>query len=226
MFHFNPIVLCYHEISIQNPNSNPWIIDPNLLDDHFQILNKYRDCVSLSFDDGRIGCWIYGRSLLLCHGFDAIFYINIDMAEDNATLRMSERYSACMHWDHIKDLLKGKFTIGSHSYRHERLDVMSDEQQMEELVDSRQMIRERLGLFVSDFAAPYGYLPHLSIAKAAGYRTVASVYPRRNYIDEPMTANPLVVNRWPIRSDVYSDLYLFDKHLNSLIETGELPCQG
>jgi len=225
---FNPIVLTYHGINTVNSTNSPWVITPDTFKAHLKILSKYRDLITLTFDDGRLGCWWY-LPLMTDSGFKGVYYITTSFAEDSNLMPLSERYDPCMHWSHIEDIVKAGHTIGSHTCTHTRMDTLSDEQQVEELVDSRANIHSSLShvlspSHVTDFAAPYGALPNLHNVRSAGYATCATTVPERNYIDELPThlSSVLVISRWQIRSDIYNDIDLFERDLNTLIEVGYL----
>jgi peptidoglycan/xylan/chitin deacetylase (PgdA/CDA1 family) len=59
----------------------------------------------------------------------------------------------------LRDLAAAGFEIGSHGMEHAPLAVVADEQARRELVDSRSLLEQTIGVPVHSFAYPYGSRP-------------------------------------------------------------------
>ncbi len=85
--------------------------------------------------------------------------------------------SLFMNWEQAADLRRcsAEFAIGSHSHTHPRLAALLEDQQRRELVESKRLLEERLGITACAVAYPYGGPGAFSdrtrqLAQQAGYR--------------------------------------------------------
>ena len=86
-----------------------------------------------------------------------------------------------MGWEEAAALVRGGMAVGSHTHRHEILSKLPEAEQLEELVVSRKILEERLGLVVDTVAYPVGLPDSFSLAtqamaEKAGYRAAFSYY--------------------------------------------------
>ena len=87
-------------------------------------------------------------------------------------------------WDGISELAEAGAVIGSHSLTHRDFATLSPEETRLELTQSRQLIRDRTGIEVTDFAIPFGQSANWSdaataAAHEAGYRWIFAQSERR-----------------------------------------------
>jgi peptidoglycan/xylan/chitin deacetylase (PgdA/CDA1 family) len=61
-----------------------------------------------------------------------------------------------MTWSQVRELERRGFEVGAHTGTHPRLDLVSDDQLVIELVESKACIEEQLGHSVELFSYPYG----------------------------------------------------------------------
>jgi len=104
-----------------------------------------KNAVLLTFDDGLSECFWEIRPILLKHNVPCVFFIATDFIG-------SEHY---LTWEEIKALAKDGFTIGAHSKRHARIDLLPHSEAEKEIIGSCRIIMELLGVNHLPFAFPY-----------------------------------------------------------------------
>ena len=123
--------------------------------------------VALTFDDGFKDVMEHAVPVLRSLGFPATFFIVTGVVGGTdewmrVTAHPEERI---VDWDDVRALLDAGMTVGSHSVTHGKLT-------RKEIVASRQVLRERLGIPIDHFAYPRGENTPESVAwvRDAGYR--------------------------------------------------------
>lgn len=110
-----------------------------------------------------------------------------------------------LSWEEAKDLSNSGVAIGSHGVNHVLLTKVSREKALEEIVESKRIINEKLDGTVKHFAFPGGQIEGwmLEAVKNAGYETAFSTQPgenfgnfdrfriRRRAVHESISINPL-----------------------------------
>ena len=61
-----------------------------------------------------------------------------------------------LSWSALQELAAAGWEIGAHTVSHPLLDALSVQQAEREIIDSRRMLEDRLGIGVTSFAYPYG----------------------------------------------------------------------
>ncbi|MBV6522164.1 MAG: hypothetical protein MNPFHGCM_02310 [Gemmatimonadaceae bacterium] len=120
--------------------------------------------VVLTFDDGRVDQYANAFPVLKRLGFTATFFPFTHAMDRNP------RYFT---WAQLREMQNAGMTIGSHTNLHVRLDKVKDPKVMRtEVVDSRTLLREKLGSDVDLFSYPFGAISAGAEAavRAAGYR--------------------------------------------------------
>ena len=151
-----------------------------------------RPAVALTFDDGYEDNHSQALPILRDFGFSATFFITVGFLEKDPIVR--ERFSSLwscglddvipLSWGQVEDLRSSGMEVGSHSYSHRNLAIMSSAEAERELQESRDAIRRRLGDPVDLFAYPFGK-PRIhftsatvDLVRAAGYRGAVAVTSR------------------------------------------------
>jgi peptidoglycan/xylan/chitin deacetylase (PgdA/CDA1 family) len=62
-----------------------------------------------------------------------------------------------LSWRQLEELRDGGVEIGAHGYWHNALDVLSLDRAVVEIVNSKLVLEQRLGISVNSFAYPFGY---------------------------------------------------------------------
>jgi peptidoglycan/xylan/chitin deacetylase (PgdA/CDA1 family) len=91
-----------------------------------------------------------------------------------------------LNWDEAKEMILGGMAIGSHTHSHRVLSQLEPEQQLQELSQSRSILKEKLGVEADVLAYPVGARTSFtsqtqSIARDAGYRAAFSFYGGTNF---------------------------------------------
>jgi peptidoglycan/xylan/chitin deacetylase (PgdA/CDA1 family) len=76
-----------------------------------------------------------------------------------------------LNWNEVSQLSKSIFEIGSHAVSHEKLTELPDNLLLQELVDSKKILEEKIGLPVGVISYPYGRhdVRVIQYAKQTGY---------------------------------------------------------
>lgn len=107
--------------------------------------------VCLTFDDGFRDCLEFAIPELRARRYPAAFFIVAGLVgKTDEWMRVTKHpVERLMDWDDLKRLRDEGFTIGSHSMTHTTLTKA-------EVVDSRRVLRDNLGLPIEHFAYPRG----------------------------------------------------------------------
>lgn len=107
--------------------------------------------VCLTFDDGFRDCLEFAIPELRARRYPAAFFIVAGLVgRTDEWMRVTKHpEEKLMDWDDLKRLRDDGFTIGSHSMTHTALTKA-------EVVDSRRVLRDGLGLAIEHFAYPRG----------------------------------------------------------------------
>ena len=116
----------------------------------------------------------------------ALFLNSLEEACDTRRPNGAER---CMlNWDEAAEMLAGGMAIGSHTNSHRVLSKLSAEEQLGEMLNSKQLLEERLNTKVQSIAYPVGGRDAFTditrdAAEKAGYRLAFSYYGGVNLAD-------------------------------------------
>ncbi|PIR27049.1 polysaccharide deacetylase [Candidatus Berkelbacteria bacterium CG_4_9_14_0_2_um_filter_42_30] len=183
-------ILLYHHIAKVEPQQSyfvspatfdqqlKWLSDNGYetirQDDLYLAMNRKKKLpakpVIISFDDGDHDQYENALPILKKYGFLAVFYLKLNNIEK----------SGGMSWKEIKELRDAGMEIGSHTVNHDALTSLSTDQIKYELLESKKVLEDNLGIKIFHFAYPGGnYNAEIEKAVAdAGYSTAAST--RRN----------------------------------------------
>jgi peptidoglycan/xylan/chitin deacetylase (PgdA/CDA1 family) len=164
------------------------------LDDAVAMLESGNDIKGryfcITFDDGFKNCEANAMPILLDHGAPAAFflatdYIGTDIEADREHLLdfFGHRQTLVefLTWSDCRRMIDSGMTIGSHTVHHARLADLQAEEVLKELIDSKAVIEEHLGIICEHFCYPFGisnndFLPERDpgLAHQAGYRSVST----------------------------------------------------
>ena len=150
----------------------------------------------LNFDDGHRSWRDVLVPMLIELDIPATFFVATGLIEQPGNLT----------WRDCRDLAATGFGIGSHTLTHRRLADLDEAEATREIRESREILAERTGTEVRDFAAPYGHPAvdfserDVRIAELAGYRSFASTArPAMRAGDSPMWINRQGLHpAWPL----------------------------
>lgn len=188
-------VLMYHYIRVADENADPvgyrlsilperfdqqmaWLQEnaytPMRMDDLAACLRGQQDCpdqpVALTFDDGYADAATAALPILNRYGFKATFYIVPGFVGA----------PGYMSWEQIELLHNSGMEIGSHTMTHADLTGLTEISAIrKELVQSREVLEERLGVPVRSFCYPAGsYSAHISEqVRLVGYTNAVTTLP-------------------------------------------------
>ena len=119
--------------------------------------------VILTFDDGWENQYVYAFPLLKKYHTAATFYVYTNPIGKAPYLT----------WGQIKEMDAAGMTIASHTLLHPHMNRLSAAERKREIVESKQVLEEKLGKPVLHFALPFGYASPaiIAIVREAGYAT-------------------------------------------------------
>jgi peptidoglycan/xylan/chitin deacetylase (PgdA/CDA1 family) len=119
-----------------------------------------------------------------------------------------------MDWEQLKELVDLGMEIGAHTITHRNLTELSQAEQEEEIIGSKEILENKLGIEVSSFCYPRGKFDNhiINIVKKAGYKYACTTIP--GYISQ--NDNPFAINRFACGSFDIHFKSLFDSNYNTL----------
>lgn len=120
--------------------------------------------VLLTFDDGWRDAVETGGPLLEQHGCQALIFVTTDFIDRLNSLSRAE----------LSRLDRRTFRVGSHGRSHRMLSLLNDSEIRSELVDSKKLLEDLLGVEVESLSIPSGAVDRRvrCIAQEAGYQFV------------------------------------------------------
>lgn len=205
------LVITYHDIA-PDPLS-PWCVAPDVFREHLTTLQKtgfelvsldqliaepqssVRLLCAITFDDGRLGAFQYGATILEEYGVRGTFFVCPSFI-DRLNVPVEEQYSTFISWDDVRALVARGHCVGSHGMRHMRLSELSKWDARLELAESKARIERETGRACKHFAAPHGDITQRAaeIARSVGYEVVASISTEPG----PQTGADGILPRWQV----------------------------
>ena len=160
-----PIIL-YHRIDT-SPINSQYYVSPEKFDEEMKLLhdwgyttittellikaiNEGADLpprpILITFDDGHLNNYTTAFPIMQKYGFTGVLYIV-------ANYMGTDQY---MNADQIKEMAAAGWEVGSHSVNHLDLTSLDPERQRYEVVDSRTILEDKLGVPVLTIAYPFG----------------------------------------------------------------------
>lgn len=135
--------------------------------------------VVLTFDDGFTDFFTEALPILHHYGFTATLYV--PTAYVNATSRWMESEGEgerrMVTWSQLMEISAQGIECGAHSHSHPQLDILPFAVARDEIVQSKRILEDHLGMEVTSFAYPHGY--HTTavqwMVKQAGYTSACAV---------------------------------------------------
>ncbi|MCB1172211.1 MAG: polysaccharide deacetylase family protein [Leptospiraceae bacterium] len=144
----------------------------------------------LSFDDGSRSNYTSVLPILRGLGMQAVAFVYPGIIGKGKRNYLS--------WTELEALQKsGHFEIGSHTLNHPRLPEHSETEIRRQLLQSRRILEEKLGISVRALAYPFGVYDQrvIRLAAASGYELAFTIHPGGNAAH----SNPLTLNRFMVR---------------------------
>jgi peptidoglycan/xylan/chitin deacetylase (PgdA/CDA1 family) len=176
-------ILLYHHVE-HSPDSTIYSIDIQLFESQMELLSQlgYRTIthmqlrqaiyegallppkpILITFDDGHVDNYINAFPIMQTYGLTGTIYIVANRLDSDGFLSV----------DQLNDMINATWEVGSHSMTHADLVTLQPEELRVEILDSRLLLEDRLGVEVRSFAFPYGSFNEEIIGKIQnyGYRT-------------------------------------------------------
>lgn len=138
--------------------------------------------VVLTFDDGRLCQLTDAAPILVRHHMVAESFVIAGATADDAAHRARDADSGpnggFLTWPELREAeASGAFVIESHGVHHVRLASLAEDEQRQELAESKRLLESKLGHPVPFFAYPFGSFTGATrtLAEQAGYRAALSV---------------------------------------------------
>ena len=156
-------------------------------------------CVVLTFDDCSRELWDFAIPELEKRGLKASFYAvssrtggHNDWDDHRGATRIE-----LMGAEELRTLAAMGHEVGSHGISHQRLDQMSDNDVLRELVESRQAIEAMTSVSVQTLAYPFGAVPrrHTALCREAGYQYACSIFSHgRTVLEDPYAVRRILIH--------------------------------
>jgi peptidoglycan/xylan/chitin deacetylase (PgdA/CDA1 family) len=144
-----------------------------------------RPLACVTFDDGYLDNYSNAAPILMRHEIPAAFFVSTGIVGTDRRfphdIRRGNPPIPVMQWDHIRELHRAGFLIGSHTVNHIDCAAEPEDVVRAELEQSREDLRREVGLSQVIFSYPYGGRRHmtperLELVKQAGYIACVSAY--------------------------------------------------
>ncbi len=127
--------------------------------------------VVITFDDGTIGQYKDAFPVLRYYNFPATFFVVTNWT-DEATRKEKGGY---MNWRQLKEMANNGMEIASHTVSHKTLGEASEEEIMAEILNSKNIIEEKISKPIFSIAYPGGSYNELARYYSAQYNYSAAL---------------------------------------------------
>lgn len=143
--------------------------------------------VLITFDDGYVDNYTNAFPILKYYGMRATIFV---------IPAFVGKYDNYLTWEQLREMEEHGITVESHTMNHYKLEELPDDEIRSELLNSKQLLEEKLGHPVEFLAYPTGtYNLHIAgIAKAVGYKGAYTI----KYGNVDLGSNFYALERVPI----------------------------
>lgn len=137
--------------------------------------------IAVTFDDGTADFIDHALPALSAAGVHATYYVATDFIESQ---RSFPERGTPLSWAGLAEAVStGLVAVGSHTHRHAVMDKVDLTVATDEIVRSKELIEDRLGVPARHFAYPKGVAAHGSVARviASHFRSAAVANSRVNH---------------------------------------------
>jgi peptidoglycan/xylan/chitin deacetylase (PgdA/CDA1 family) len=116
-----------------------------------------REAVLVTIDDGYCDVYHAALPILMRHAIPAVLFVSVAHVEARDGPPPAQRAAdAHVSWTELEELVRAGITIGSHAWEHRSLARMPIGEAEQQMIRSRAMLEQRLGVAVRAFAYPFG----------------------------------------------------------------------
>lgn len=215
-------VLAFHRVS-EGPSRDSLTYNPDdfkrfcgFISQHFEVVSlgrvlemlkggkPFRREMAITFDDGYRDNHDLAAPILKECNLTATFFVTTQFIGTNHVPWWDAKQGVLrewMNWEQVESLHRMGFEIGSHTMTHADLGSVSGEQALDEMLNSRIELEQRLSSPVTLFAYPYGGTGNITektreLVKVAGYSCCCSCFGGLN----SKGTDPFRLRRIPISS--------------------------
>lgn len=156
-----------------------------------------RPLAVLTFDDGYANFYERIWPLLQARRLPSVFYVPVGFIRGDAPPPLRGADLPPCTWDHLRELTRAGVEIGSHGLQHVDLRALAPAALERDLVESRDMLEQRLGAAVTSFCYPRARHDQRTKAAVRSHYLNATVAGGRRYHGE----DAYCVRRFPVRRD-------------------------
>ena len=160
-------ILLYHRIAVSDTDSR-YYVTPENFEKQLKLLHDWEyttittvqliQAITLgtklpprpmliTFDDGHLDNYTTAFPIMQKYGFTGVLYLVYNYMD-------TDQY---MNDEQVLEMYNAGWEVGSHSINHLDLTKLNEEKQRREIVESRQLLEERLDIPILTFAYPFGY---------------------------------------------------------------------
>lgn len=180
-------VLCYHDVIAEESDNDMLMLAERFeeeikylhdngytsitMDQLYDYLENNKEVpkksVVITFDDGYIGNYTYAYPILKKYNMHATIFAIPSMLQNPTYLNE----------DQLRELSDNNIEIQSHTFNHEHLSTLTEEEQFKTLKESKESLEKILGKEVNYIAYPYGEsnADSRKAAEKAGYKLAFSL---------------------------------------------------
>lgn len=223
-------ILMYHSISQHaTPKFRPFAVSPVLFTKQMaylykqaytpitvtqlgQVLSQRQTSlperpVVITFDDGFADFFTDALPVLKYYNFTATLYVPTRFINGTSSWLQHEGEAErpLLTWSQLSEISTQGIECGAHSHSHPQLDTLPHSVATLEIVQSKKLLEEHLGVNVTSFAYPYGYYTATvrKQVQAAGFTTACAV----KFAMTTPSSDPFALARLMIKADTNVDAF-------------------
>jgi peptidoglycan/xylan/chitin deacetylase (PgdA/CDA1 family) len=160
-------ILLYHRIAVSDTDSR-YYVTPEKFEEQLKLLHDWEYTtittvqliqaitqgtklpprpMLITFDDGHLDNYTTAFPIMQKYGFTGVLYLVYNYMNTDQYMNDSQ----------VLEMYHAGWEVGSHSINHYDLTKLNDEKKRREIVESRQLLEEQLGVPILTFAYPFGY---------------------------------------------------------------------
>ena len=176
--------------------------------------SKYK--YTITFDDGNLSDYTLAFKELQNMSLNGIFFIVPKWINKKNHLT----------WNNVKEMAKYGMKFGSHSFSHPRFNKLSSNQCQIELLESKSIIEDHIGISVNDFAFPFGIYNNMSVQHAinAGYKNIFTskhgIYKNNDILKPRNSLNSTTTNSDILKTLYPSQIQQLSWYLEDIVKNG------